>query len=128
MGQTLFPAFRKQREIEAAGISTITLSGIPDLTAAVGVPRLAAIEYLLGYLFGQPGDKAGQLAVLTSTLQALAVIEKPGSVVHLPFEWPESANGLNANPEEQPPITKYLQKHPWRIPNFVSRKIPNESS
>ena len=44
--------------IEAAGISTITLSSIPDLTGAVSVPRLAAIEYPLGYLFGQPGDQA----------------------------------------------------------------------
>ena len=40
-------------------MSTITLSSIPDLTAAVGVPRLAAIEHPLGYLLGQPGDAGG---------------------------------------------------------------------
>ena len=113
-----------QREIETAGISTIALSSIPDLTASVGVPRLAAIEYPLGYLLGQPGDKAGQLAVLTSTLQLLAEIEKPGSVVHLPYEWPESVNGLNAHPEVQPPIVKYLLRHPWHIPNLFKRNIP----
>lgn len=117
-----------QREIEAAGISTITLSSIPDLTASVGVPRLAAIEYPLGYLLGQPGDKAGQLAVLTETLWALTEIKKPGSVVHLPFEWPEAASELNAHPKEDPPIVKYLLKHLWQLPNFFSRKIPNEFS
>ncbi|MEJ2759617.1 MAG: hypothetical protein P8046_14145 [Anaerolineales bacterium] len=116
-----------QREIELAGISTITLSGIPDLTASVGVPRLAAIEHPLGYLLGKPGDKAGQLTVLTSTLQLLAEIKKPGSVVHLPFEWPESVNGLNAHPEEQPPIVNYLLRHPWHIPNLFKRNIPADA-
>ena len=115
-----------QRKIEAAGINTITLSGIPDLTASVGVPRLAAIEYPLGYVLGQPGDKVGQLTVLTTTLRALAEIEEPGSVVHLPFEWPESANELNAHPEDDPPIVKYLLKHLWQLPNFFNRKIPKE--
>lgn len=116
-----------QREIETAGISTITLSGIPDLTASVNVPRLAAIERPLGYLLGQPGDKNGQLAVLTSTLQLLAEIKKPGSIVHLPFEWPETANGLNSHPEEQPPIVKYLLRHPWNIPNLLKRNIPDNA-
>lgn len=116
-----------QREIETAGISTITLSGIPDLTASVSVPRLAAIERPLGYLLGEPGDNAGQLTVLTSTLQLLAEIKKPGSVVHLPFEWPETANGLNANTEEHPPIVKYLLRHPWLIPNLIKRNIPADT-
>ncbi|UCC86513.1 MAG: hypothetical protein JSV81_16930, partial [Anaerolineales bacterium] len=73
-----------QREIEAAGISTITLSSIPDLTAAVSVPRLAAIEHPLRYLLGQPGDPEGQRAVLRATLRALAEMTEPGSLTHLP--------------------------------------------
>jgi hypothetical protein len=116
-----------QREIETAGISTITLSGIPDLTVSVSVPRLAAIEHPLGYLLGQPGDKEGQLAVLVSALEALVGIEKPGSVLHLPYEWPESAKKLNADPEEHPPIVKYLLKHPWHIPNLLKRNIPTDA-
>ena len=83
-------------------MSTITLSSIPDLTSAVGVPRLAAIEYPLGYLLGQPGDRMGQLAVLRSTLHALAEIREPGSVSHLPFEWPASARRLSARPPKTP--------------------------
>ena len=78
-------------------MSTITLSCIPDLTAAVSVPRLAAIEHPLGYLLGQPGDQAGQTAVLSSTLHALAEMTKPGSIIHLPFEWQASARSLINN-------------------------------
>jgi hypothetical protein len=113
-----------QREIEAAGMSTITLSSIPDLTASVSVPRLAAIEYPLGYLLGQPDDPVGQTTVLRSTLQALAEMEKPGSLAHLPFEWPASARRLNGHPPQKPPISKYLLRHPWHIPNLFSRDIP----
>jgi betaine reductase len=113
-----------QREIEAAGFSTITLSSIPDLTSAVGVPRLAAIEYPLGYLLGQPGDREGQTAVLRATLHALAEMARPGSVTHLPFEWPASARRLSARPPKTPPISKYLLRHPWLIPNLFSREVP----
>lgn len=105
-------------------MSTITLSSIPDLTAAVNVPRLAAIEYPLGYLLGQPGDQEGQRTVLRSTLHVLTETTKPGSVVHLPFEWPVSARRLNAHPPKTPPIVNYLLRHPWHIPNFFSRNIP----
>jgi len=91
------------------------------------VPRLVAIKHPLGYLLGQPGDKTGQLAVLTTTLQLLAEIKKPGWIVHLHYEWPESANELNAHPEEQPPIAKYLMRHPWHIPNLLKRNIPEDA-
>jgi D-proline reductase (dithiol) PrdB len=113
-----------QREIEAAGLSTITLSSIPDLTSAVGVPRLAAIEYPLGYLLGQPGDRDGQVEVLRATLRALVETTWSGSVAHLPFKWPASARRLSARPPKTPPISKYLLRHPWLIPNLFSRDVP----
>jgi len=59
---------------------------VPDLTASVGVPRIAAIEYPLGRTLGQPGDAAGQTAVLRAVLQALGEIDTPGSIRHLPFK------------------------------------------
>ena len=105
-------------------MSTITLSSIPDLTASVGVPRLAAIEHPLGYLLGQPGDRYGQMAVLRATLHALAEMKEPGRVTHLPFEWPDSARRLSAHPPKAPPISRYLLRHPWHIPNLFSRSVP----
>ena len=60
-----------QREIEAAGFSTISLSMMPELTASAGAPRIAAIEHPFGMTLGRPGDVAGQLAVLRATLRAM---------------------------------------------------------
>jgi len=101
------------------------ISSIPDLTASVSVPRLAAIEYPLGYLLGQPGDQAGQRAVLQAVLSALAEMKNPGGTAHLPFVWPGSANVLAHEPPEAPPIVRYLLRHPWHIPNFYTRAVPS---
>lgn len=108
-------------------MTTITLSNIPDLTAAVSVPRIAAIEYPFGRTVGQPGDHQGQLAVLRATLQALAKIDTPGYIQHLPFEWPESPKQARSHPAETPPIVKHLQRHPWHLRNLFSRDIPTKS-
>ncbi len=112
------------RGIEAAGISTICLSNIPDLTAAVGVPRLAGIEYPFGQTLGRPGDAAGQRAVLSGTLEAFQEMVAPGSIVHLPFKWPESDSTKGSHPVELPPIGTYLKKHPWQLPRLLTRDIP----
>jgi len=113
-----------QRQIEAGGISTITLSGIPDLTASVSVPRLAAIEYPMGYLLGLPGDKEGQRAVLQAVMNALVEITSPGGAIHLPFTWQDITSVVEIEPPETPPIVRYLLRHPWHILNFYSRDIP----
>jgi len=106
-------------------MTTITLSNIPDLTSAVSVPRLAALEHPFGQIVGRPGDREGQRAVLAAALEALEDMKVPGSVTHLPFEWtgPEK----NAQPQEPPPIVGYLKWHPWDLPRLFSRDVPRES-
>jgi D-proline reductase (dithiol) PrdB len=113
-----------QREIEAAGFTTITLSPVPDLTASVSAPRVAAIEYPLGRSLGQPDDAAGQMAVLRATLAALETIRTPGGVVHLPFEWPEPPKLVRNHPPEDPPIARCLARNPWFLPKLLSRNVP----
>ena len=76
-----------QRDIEAAGFSTISLSMIPELTASAGAPRIAAIEHPFGVTLGRPGDAAGQLAVLRTAVRALEAMLTPGAIAHLPFDW-----------------------------------------
>jgi len=110
--------------IESAGIVTISMSNIPDLTETVGVPRLAAIEYPLGRTLGMPGDEAGQLAVLRAVLDALVAIDKPGKRVNLPFEWPQSKREARAHPKDPPPISAHLRTHPWQLTNLLKREIP----
>ena len=96
---------------------------MPDLTASVSAPRIAAIEYPLGRTLGKPGDAAGQMAVLEATLQALETIQTPGEVVHLPFEWPEAPKDVRNHPPEAPPIAKYLARNPWFLPKLLARKV-----
>jgi len=112
-----------QREIEAAGFTTICLSNIPDLTASVSVPRIAAIEHPFGQNVGCAGDCATQLAVLQATLKALEEIKAAGEIVHLPFEWPETAE--DEHPEPPPPIVGYLKKHPLQVMKLIKRQVPD---
>lgn len=107
-------------------MSTITLSNVPDLAGAMSIPRLAAIESPIGRTVGRPGDREGQLAVMRATLQALVEIETPGGARHLPFDWPEDPKQARASSQgvEQPPIAKYLVRHPWELPRFMRRDPP----
>jgi D-proline reductase (dithiol) PrdB len=114
-----------QREIERAGIATVTLSPIPDLTAAVGAPRVAAIAYPPGRPFGRPNDAAGQTAVLRAALAVAHDAATPGAVVELPFEWPEPPARVRTGPAEPPPITVLLKKKPWLLPHLLRREPPS---
>ena len=116
-----------QRIIEASGISTVAISMIPDLTRAVGVPRLAGIGYPMGRPLGRPHDADGQRAVLRAMLNLLASASGPDNYVELPFEWPESpAQARNDSKGfAPPPIVELLQKKPWLLANLYSGRIPH---
>jgi D-proline reductase (dithiol) PrdB len=103
---------------------------IPDLTRAVGVPRLAGISYPMGRPLGRPHDPDGQRAVLRSTLNLLATAARPDMYVELPFEWPESpAQARNASKDlPPPPIVELLTKKPWLLANLYAGRIPRDLS
>jgi hypothetical protein len=103
------------------------MSNIPDLTAAVSAPRIAAIEYPFGLTMGLPGDAAAQRAALSAALTALDEISTPGTVRHLPFALPENMTDLKISPPESPPITQYIVRHPWYLPNLLRREVPGGS-
>jgi hypothetical protein len=112
--------------IESSGISTVTLSWIPDLTRAVGVPRLAGISYPPGQSLGKPHDADGQRAVLRATLELLESASGPDSYVELPFEWPESPAQTRIASKDRPaaPIVALLLKKPWLLPRLYGGRIP----
>ncbi len=112
-----------QREIERQGIATISLSMIPELTGAAGVPRLAGIEHPFGQTMGRPGDRDTQRAVLLAALEAAAEMKSPGSIIHLPFEWTASREETKAEPKVPPPIADYLKRHPWELPRLFKRDV-----
>ena len=99
---------------------------IPDLTRAVGVPRLAGIGYPMGRPLGQPHDEIGQRAVLRSVLELLAAATGPDTYVELPFTWPESpAQARNASKDlPPPPIVELLTRKPWLVANLYTGRIP----
>jgi D-proline reductase (dithiol) PrdB len=114
-----------QREIEAAGMSTITISPMPEWTAALGVPRVVGIEHPLGVTIGRPGDVATQTAVVRDTLQALAGMQEPGEAWHLPYKWEEQAGEPDLHPYPPPPITQAIMKRPWLFRNLMNGNIPD---
>jgi hypothetical protein len=103
---------------------------IPDLTRAVGVPRLAGISYPMSRPLGQPHDADGQRAVLRAMLELLATAQEPDAYVELPFVWPESpAQARNASRDVPPaPIVELIKKKPWLLANLYSGRIPHEAT
>jgi len=116
-----------QRVLEASGIATVTLSWIPDLTRAVGVPRLAGISYPPGRPLGRPLDADGQRAVLRGTLELLPAATGPDHYVELPFQWPESpAQARNASKDLPPaPIVELLRRKPWLVARLYRGDVPD---
>ena len=101
---------------------------IPDLTRAVGVPRLAGISYPMSRPLGRPHDADGQRAVLRAVLELLPNAQGPDTCIELPFVWPESpAQARNASKDVPPsPIVELVTKKPWLLANLYSGRVPNE--
>ena len=98
---------------------------IPDFTAAPGVPRVAAIAYPLSRPLGNPGDADGQRAVLRAALHVLEDAPGPGTVVTLPFEWPEPAKIVRRERlSEPPPIGKLIASKPWLYFKLLAGEVP----
>jgi hypothetical protein len=76
-----------QREVEAWGISTISLSNNPAVTQRVNPPRWARVRFPRGSMLGEPGNRDKQLAVLRDILAALETILEPGGHVELAYRW-----------------------------------------
>jgi hypothetical protein len=114
-----------QREIEAAGIPTVSLSMIPDFTCATGAPRVAAIPYPLSRPLGSPGDEEGQRRILRAALAVLEEADRSRAVTVLPFTWPEPAKLVRRERlDDPPPIGKLLSARPWLYFKLLSGDIP----
>lgn len=112
--------------IEASGIPTVALSMIPDLTRAVGVPRLLGVSHPMGQPFGRAHDPERQRAVLRAMLALLERAGGPGAYEEMPGAWPETpAQARNASRDlPRPPIVELLQRKPWLAPLLYTGRIP----
>jgi len=115
-----------QRVLEANGISTASLSMIPDFTRATGVPRLAGLAYPMSRPMGRPGDADGQREVLRCLLGLLESARAPGAYLELPFTWPESPAQARKGSDIHPPIAQLLARKPWLLPRLYTGEIPED--
>jgi D-proline reductase (dithiol) PrdB len=75
------------RQIEAAGIPTVSLTSAWSITVGANPPRAAFTDLPLGHTSGAPRDRDGQRLVVGSALEAAASMTRPGSIVDLGVRW-----------------------------------------
>jgi hypothetical protein len=78
-----------QRVIEKQGIVTVSLTNMPFITEKIRVPRAVAVEFPFGMIWGLPGDEETHKMILAAVLDAVETIDKPGTIIELPYTWPE---------------------------------------
>lgn len=75
-----------QRSIEAAGISTVSISILRDVTEKVKPPRSLFLRWPFGHPLGEAGNVAQQLTVLRDAFLFLYKAQ-PGEIRDLPYPW-----------------------------------------
>ncbi len=76
-----------QYAIEKAGIPTISISHLVDLTQKVRVPRSLHIRFPLGRSFGRAGELDMQRQILLDAMHYLREINSPETMIKLPYKW-----------------------------------------
>ncbi len=79
-----------QNAIEAAGIATVSLTMVPYVTIATGVPRTLHVRFPYGDPFGEPGAVATQGEILRAALQWLYDAPGPNQLFKLRVDWRRS--------------------------------------
>lgn len=103
-----------QREIERAGIATVSISNQPLVSERVCVPRAVFIQYPFGRLLGDVGDRAGQRRVCDDMCDLLESAASPNSYRHLPYEWPEPPDQTQWQPLTPAPM--HVQRAQGKAP------------
>ena len=75
-----------QRAIEAAGIPTVSISILRDVTEKVKPPRALFLRWPFGHPLGEPFNVAQHLTVLHDAFQFLYEA-RPGEIRDLPYRW-----------------------------------------
>lgn len=76
-----------QNHIEGAGVSTVSVTVQPHITATVGAPRAVFLRYPAGNQVGEAGKPIQQRTILTGVLEAAISMQKPGTLVEFPYRW-----------------------------------------
>lgn len=77
------------RQLEAAGIPTVSLTSARDITAAANPPRAVFLDYPLGHTSGRVDAPELNRQIVAAALDALHANE-PGVIVDLPHVWADT--------------------------------------
>jgi hypothetical protein len=75
------------REVERAGIPTLSMSSAFDITFAVRPPRAVFLNFPLNHQTGKAGDPGLQRRILLDALRAFEMLWAPGQILTLPYVW-----------------------------------------
>ena len=79
-----------QNGIEEAGIATVSITMVPYVTIATGVPRTLHVRFPYGDPFGEPGAVSIQREILGAALQWLYDAPGPNQLFKLRVDWRRS--------------------------------------
>jgi len=81
------------REVERAGIPTLSMSSAWDITFAVRPPRAVFVDFPLNHQTGKVNDPPLQRRILLDALQAFERLWAPGQMLSLPYVWDAEDRG-----------------------------------
>lgn len=67
-----------QRALDEAGLSTLSITQVVEITAVIKPSRALFVAHLFGLTFGAVGDTPTQRAVLSAMLKAAERMNTPG--------------------------------------------------
>ena len=100
------------RTLEAAGLSTVTVTMMPNYAQTAGIPRVVGVEFPFGHPIGMPGDVETQTGVLLAALGLLGESAAAGARRDLDYEWPVPQDiAYKAwQPKEPSPIVAWFKE------------------
>ncbi|MBI4251052.1 MAG: hypothetical protein HY618_01200 [Candidatus Tectomicrobia bacterium] len=75
------------RAIEAAGVPTVSVSIVKEITLQVRPPRALFLRWPLGHPLGEPGRPAQQRQVMLDALGLLETAAAPGALLEPGYSW-----------------------------------------
>lgn len=91
----------------------MVLNSIWSVQRAVGMPRVAAIEFPMGRALGDVGEFALHRQILMDALALFESAPEPGWVEHLPHRWPHPPEETSWLPDPPPPYLLVIREN-WR--------------
>ena len=115
-----------QRSLEESGLVTVSLTNMPFITEKIGVPRAVAVEFPFGMIWGHPGEREMHRDIMLHMLEAVETIEKPGTIIELPYTWPEEDFKKRDWFSPEPPPWMSSQENITEMLGFIQHGDPLE--